>query len=285
MSSKIRIVTDSTSDIPSDVRERLGIEMVPLKVHFGVDVFMDGVTIESDEFYTKLAASEKLPTTSQPSPADFMEVYQRILQEEPGVQIISIHLSSALSGTYQSAVLANSLIEEEADITVIDSKSASYGFGKIVVAAAQMVQAGSTKEEILAEVQRLRNGLGLYFLVDTLEFLQKGGRIGKAAALFGTILNIKPILTVDDEGTVAPVDKVRGKKKAMQRIVDLLKEDFGNDPVHITLAYSKYEAGAQELHELAKVHFNIQETNYTKIGAVIGTHVGPGAAAIFMFRA
>ncbi|XEC96987.1 DegV family protein [Paenibacillus tarimensis] len=285
MSARIRIVTDSTADIPQDVRSRLDIEMVPLKVHFGDEEFLDAVNIGPEEFYTKLESSSVLPTTSQPSPADFVEVYQRILQEEPGAQIMSFHLSSAFSGTYQSAVLAHSLIEEEADITVVDSKSASYGCGMLAVSAAEMALAGKSKEDILAETQRLRSDMRLYFLVDTLEYLQKGGRIGKAAALFGSILNIKPILTVDNEGQVAPVDKVRGQKKAMNRIIELLKRDFGSEPVRIVMAYSHHRQPAEELCGLVRASFDVKDVHFTTLGAVIGTHTGPGAAAIFMFRA
>ncbi|WP_020615352.1 DegV family protein [Paenibacillus daejeonensis] len=284
MSTTIRIVTDSTSDIPQEVREELGIVMVPLKVHFGQEVYLDATTIGTDEFYSKLESSSQLPTTSQPSPNDFMEVYQEILKETPGAQILSFHLSSEMSGTYQSAVLAESLIEEETDITVIDSKSASFGFGMRVVEAARMAREGKSKEEILVRMEWLRDNMKLYFLVDTLEYLQKGGRIGKASALIGSILNIKPILTVDRDGIVAAVDKVRGQRKAMQRMIDLLKSDFGNEPVGIMMAYSKHKAAATDLSELAQAHFNVQHVDYTTLGSVIGTHVGPGAAAIFMFR-
>lgn len=284
MSATIRIVADSTADIPQELREELGIVMVPLKVHFGQDVYLDAVTITTDEFYAKLEGSSQLPTTSQPSPNDFIEVYNGILEETPDAQILSFHLSSEMSGTYQSAVLAESLIEKEADITVIDSKSASFGFGIRVVEAARMARAGKSKEEILERAAWLRDNMRLYFLVDTLEYLQKGGRIGKASALIGSILNIKPILTVDKEGFVASVDKVRGQRKAMQRIVDLLREDFKDEPVGIMMAYSKHQGAATELYELASSHFNVQQVDYTTIGSVIGTHVGPGTAAIFMFR-
>lgn len=282
---QVIIVTDSTADITRELREELGIVMVPLKVHFGHEVYEDSVTIESDEFFSKLVASDVLPTTSQPSPADFMEVYDRLMQEHPGASIISVHLSSALSGTYQSAVLATSLLEQEGDIEVIDSKIASYGYGIAVVKAARMAKEGAGKAEILAEIARLRDDIRLYFLVDTLEYLQKGGRIGKAAALFGSILNIKPILTVDNEGMVAAVDKVRGQRKAMARIMELLKQDFDGVPVHIMMASAQHEGNATELLELAKAHFDVREVGFTKLGAVIGTHVGPGAAAIFMTRA
>ncbi|HUC93419.1 MAG TPA: DegV family protein [Paenibacillus sp.] len=280
----VKIVVDSTADISRELRERLGIEMVPLKVHFGEEQFLDGVTIDPDDFYDKLASSPALPTTSQPSPIEFQEAYERILKETPDAQIISYHLSAKFSGTYQSATIGRTMLESDADITVIDSKSASCGFGLIAIRAAELAKEGRSKAEILAEIDRLSRDLKLYFLVDTLEYLQRGGRIGKAAALFGSILNIKPILTIDREGTVAPVDKVRGSKKAMQRIVELLEPNFGSDPVNVAIAWSKYDAAAKELLEMVRSRFNVQDVHETTLGAVIGTHVGPGTAAVFMYR-
>ncbi|WP_461671294.1 DegV family protein, partial [Mycobacterium tuberculosis] len=169
-----------------------------LKVLFGEETYVDAVTITSEQFYEKLKSVTALPTTSQPSPLEFSEAYERLLQEDPDGAIISIHISARLSGTYQSATIAQSMLEREADITVIDSRSASYGIGALVIRAAEMASAGHSKEEILAVVERLRNDSTIYFLVDSLEYLHKGGRIGRASALIGSILNIKPILSLDN---------------------------------------------------------------------------------------
>ncbi|MBD2871439.1 DegV family protein [Paenibacillus arenilitoris] len=284
MAGKVRIVTDSAADIPAEVRERLGISVVPCKVIFGEETYLDTVTIEIEQFYEKLAQSPSLPTTSQPSPMDFSDVYQRLLAEDANAPILSIHLSAALSGTYQSAVIAQSMIEEKADITVIDSKSASYGYGRRVVRAAEMAQAGEAVERIIEEVERLEKNTELYFLVESLDYLQKGGRIGKASAFIGSILNIKPILSLDPEGVVQAVDKVRGSKKAMQRIVDLLAQSFGDEPVHATMAWSYHKETAEELGELIKSRFNVQSMDKARIGSTIGTHTGPGTSAVFMHR-
>ncbi|CAH0120121.1 MULTISPECIES: DegV family protein [unclassified Paenibacillus] len=278
---KIRIVTDSTSDIPREVRERWGITMIPLKVHFGEEEYSDAVTIEPAQFYEKLQQASKLPTTSQPSPVDFVEVYER-LGAEPGTEIISFHLSAALSGTYQSAVLAKSMLEDKIDVTIIDSKSASYGFGMLVVTAARLAAEGKSKEEILEAVETLRQRRKLYFLVDTLEYLQKGGRIGKASAMLGTILNIKPILSIDDEGEVHAVEKVRGHKKAVARIIELLKGNLGSMRVNITIGYATDRSEAEAMEAQLREHFDVAEVDYTLIGSVIGTHVGPGVIAVFM---
>lgn len=283
--SVIRIVTDSTSDIPVELRESLGIEMVPLKVHFGEETFLDGVTLSPDEFYRKLAEAKSLPTTSQPSPVDFLEVYHRLLSEGPDVKIISLHLSSTFSGTFQAANLAKSMLEEKADhITMVDTRTATYGIGLMAVAAARAAREGSTVEEILALMDRLRDQMSLYFLVDTLEYLHKGGRIGKASAVFGTLLNIKPILSIDPEGYVYSVDKVRGTKRAMARIIELLKERH-QGPVSVTVAHAACLDQAEELSARLREHFDITDLLYTSIGPVIGTHVGGGTVGLFMVPA
>jgi DegV family protein with EDD domain len=280
--SKIRFVTDSTADIPAELRASLGIEVVPLKVHFGNDSYRDGVTIQSEQFYKMLTESSAMPTTSQPSPVDFLEIYKQ-LNTEPDVQIISIHLSSALSGTYQSAVLAKSLLNEKADITTVDSRTASYGLGLLVVAAAKAAQEGKSKEECLALIHKLREQSELYFLVDTLEYLQKGGRIGKASAIIGSLLNIKPILSIDPDGEVFSVDKVRGQKKAMQRIIELFQQNkMASQQVQAIIAHSNAHDTAEQFEGLLRENFQVASLTYTALGPVIGTHAGPGAIGIFM---
>ncbi|MFM9330221.1 DegV family protein [Paenibacillus mesotrionivorans] len=279
---RICIVTDSTSDIPPELRESLSIEMVPLKVHFGDEAYLDGITISPEDFYVKLAGEKRLPTTSQPSPLDFLAVYNR-LAAEPGTVIISIHLSSSFSGTYQSACMAKGMLETPADITVVDSRTATYGIGLLVVEAARAAKAGESKEYILKRVEELRKQTTLYFLVDTLEYLHKGGRIGKAGALLGSLLQIKPILSVED-GTVVSVDKIRGTKKAMIRIMERLAERY-QGPVRVAVAHANSMEYAEELSALIHQQFEVVEMMYTTIGPVIGTHVGGGTVGVFMVPA
>ncbi|MFE5319661.1 DegV family protein [Paenibacillus sp. NPDC056579] len=279
--SQVRVVTDSTADIPAALREALNIELVPLKVHFGTETFKDSVDMGPEQFFEKLVSFSSLPTTSQPSPVEFTETYKR-LADEYGGPIISIHLSSRMSGTYQSALLAQSMLEGEADLHVIDSKTASYGIGMMAVAAAEAAQQGKSKEEILEMIEAIRRDEKMYFLVDTLEYLQKGGRIGRAAALLGSLLNIKPILSISEEGEVYSIDKVRGHKKAMARIIELLKADFGDKPIHVTVAHANHMANAEELSSLILQSFNVASIGYASIGPVIGTHSGPGAVAAFV---
>lgn len=279
------IVTDSTSDIPEELIERLGIVVVPLKVMFGDQALLDGVDIKAAEFYQRLVAADKLPTTSQPSPIEFTEAYQRVLEQHPGAPIVSIHISTGMSGTFQSATLGKSMLEnEDADITLIDSRSASYGFGLMVVRAAEMAQSGASPQDIQAEAERLRSARSLYFLVDTLEYLQKGGRIGRAAAVLGTLLNIKPILSIDKEGVIYAVEKVRGRKKALVRVVELFKQELGSaGKVDVAVGHTVKPESADEILELLRQHFEVGNVVYSHIGSVVGTHVGPGCNAIYIW--
>ncbi|GIO38731.1 DegV domain-containing protein YitS [Paenibacillus antibioticophila] len=287
---QIIIVADSTADVPKAIVEEYGIHIVPMRLAFGEETFIEGIDITVEEFYDRLSKSRDLPTTSQTSPSQYVEVYRNLMQQYPGSPIISLHISSGMSGTYQSALLAKSMIEEEheadADITVIDSLCATYGFGLQVVLAARMAKAGASVEEIKAEVDRVGKARQLYFLVDVLEYLQKGGRIGKAAAILGTLLNIKPILSVDDEGVIYAVDKVRGHKKAVSRVIELFKNDYKDQKdINIAVCDCVNPEGAEEILRLMGEHFTIHEVVRTSIGAVVGTHVGPGTVATFIWPA
>ncbi|GIO58840.1 MULTISPECIES: DegV family protein [Paenibacillus] len=280
------IVTDSTADIPEDIAKQHDIHVVPLRLMFGEDTFEDGVDISAEVFYKRLVQSEQLPTTSQASPADYMQVYQEIMNEYPGSPIISFHISSGLSGTYQSATIAKSMLEGDPDITIVDSKSASYGFGLLVVHAARLAAEGKTAEEIVRSVEEVRRQRKLYFLVDTLEYLQKGGRIGKAAAMIGNLLNIKPILSIDEEGIIYAVEKVRGRKKALARILERFREDLGGvQNINVAVGHTADPASAEPVLEDLSRDFRLQEVVLTNIGPVVGTHVGPGTLAVFIWPA
>ncbi|OZB91833.1 DegV family protein [Paenibacillus sp. XY044] len=280
------IVTDSTADIPEDIAKQHDIHVVPLRLMFGEDTFEDGVDISAEVFYKRLVQSEQLPTTSQASPADYMQVYQDIMNEYPGSPIISLHISSGLSGTYQSAMIAKSMLEGDPDITIVDSKSASYGFGLLVVHAARLAAEGKTAEEIVRSVEEVRRQRKLYFLVDTLEYLQKGGRIGKAAAMIGNLLNIKPILSIDEEGIIYAVEKVRGRKKAMARILERFREDLGGvQNINVAVGHTADPASAEPVLEDLSRDFRLQEVVLTNIGPVVGSHVGPGTLAVFIWPA
>jgi len=278
--SQIKIVTDSTADLTPALIKEFNITVIPLKVLFGEKAYREGIDLTPAEFYDLLAISDKLPTTSQPSPGEFIELYEKLTAD--GSSVISIHISSAMSGTIQSALLAKNALPDR-DITVIDSRLVSMALGMVVLAAAQAVKEKKSKEEVLAKIQEVANKVRTYFVVDTLENLAKGGRIGKAAALMGTVLNIKPILTIED-GVIAPFEKVRGKGKALERIIELAK-DFAREHKNVRTAMVHGNA----LEELIKFHQKLAaEVHYIEnviceIGAVVGTHAGPGTIALFFY--
>ncbi|WP_322924726.1 DegV family protein [Paenibacillus campi] len=275
------IVTESTADIPAELIQAYAIQIIPLRLFFGQDSYADGVDITSAQFYERLAAAAQLPTTSQPSPADYAAMYERLLHEHPDSQIISIHLSSGLSGTYQSATIGRSMVEQEERITIIDSLSASYGYGMAVVHAARLARQGASVADIQASVARLLAGRELYFLVDDLEYLRKGGRIGRASATLGTLLNVKPILSIDEQGVIYPVEKVRGQKKAMARIVDMLRQKLTVRKIHLALGHTANRASCEPLLQMLREHYEITELVYSEIGPVIGTHTGAGTIAVY----
>lgn len=278
------IVTDSTADIPEELVNKYDIHVVPLRLMFGEETFEDGVDISAEVFYKRLVQSEKLPTTSQASPADYIEAYQNLMNMFPDSPIISFHISSGLSGTYQSALLAKSMLDDPPSIHVVDSKSASYGFGLLVVHAARLAAEGKTAAEILDAVEQVRRQRKLYFLVDTLEYLQKGGRIGKAAAVIGNLLNIKPILSIDEEGIIYAVEKVRGRKKAISRMIERFQADLGGiRNINVAVGHTADPASADPVLEELSRHYNLGEVVLTNIGPVVGTHVGPGTLAVFIW--
>ncbi|MBB5172119.1 DegV family protein [Texcoconibacillus texcoconensis] len=280
----VRIVTDSTADIPKEKADELGITVVPLKVHIDGVTYEDGVDLSALSFYEKLPRTESIPTTSQPTPHQFEMIYRELAENDPDSEIISIHLSSQLSGTYQSAYIASQTVGEELSLTVVDSKRASYAIGVIVVEVAKLAKEGASKQACLDRINELLEETKVYFMVDTLKYLEKNGRIGRASALVGSLLKIKPILSLTTEGEVYPHDKVRGQQKALKRVFEQFEEHFGNDAVHVGISHANVEGYARELMEKMKQQFNVTDECITDIGPVIGAHVGPGTVAISVAR-
>jgi len=276
--SKVVLFTDSTSDLPKRYVEEYDIRIVPLTVHFGDEEFMDGYDLTPAGFYNKLTSSSHHPTTSQVPPQRFVEEYEKELAK--GNSILSIHLSSKVSGTYQAAITAKNTLESQ-NIEVVDSKGMSIGFGLLVLEAAKMLKQGSGIKETADKVRAMSEKQQYYFSVDTLEFLKRGGRLSPMKAMIGTILNMKPILCVKD-GVVEPLDKVRGRKKVFSRLIELTKEagaDFSSQT--IAVAHASVPDVAAEFANEVKKELNPKEVLITEIGSVIGTHVGPGAISIF----
>lgn len=275
--SRIRIVTDSTSDLPPELAAQHGITVVPLEVFFGPDSFRDGIELGGDAFYEKLASSPHHPRTSQPSPADFAKVYEELTRD--GSAVISVHISEKLSGTLGSARLAQQMLQDK-EIHIFDSQSASLGLGLQVLAAADGVQAGLDAPAILQRLEQMAAATRVYFAVDTLEYLQRNGRIGKAQAMLGSLLSIKPLLQIEDGG-VAPLDKVRGQARVMPRLLELVREAVApGTPARFGLLHAQVPERAAALQAQLEADYPGSEFVTSSIGAVVGTHAGPGTFGI-----
>jgi len=269
-----KIVADSTCYLSADVLEKYDIRLVPLNVHFGKEqTFQEGVTLNNAQFYNMLAKAPELPTTSQPSPGQFLEVFSELAKA--GHDVVCIVISSKLSGTHQSAVDARQLLPD-ANIAVFDSYSTVAPMGLMVITAAEMAAEGRSLDEIVARLEQMRRDMKVYFVVDTLEYLQKGGRIGAASAFLGTLLKVKPILMLD-EGVIKPVDKVRSKRKAIQRLLDELGSHVSpGQPVQAIAMHAQALEEARELEAEVRRRFNCSRTLFGEVGPAIGAHTGPG---------
>lgn len=278
----IKLVVDSTADLSQEIIEKYDIKVVPLNVHFGEDLYKDGIDLNTESFFEKLKGTKVMPRTSQPSPGDFHNVYTSLLAE--GHSVISIHISSNLSGTYQSATIAKNMLSDS-DINIIDAKSASLGLGLIAYECAKLIEKGEKDvNAIIAIINNIIEDQIIYFGVDTLEFLKKNGRIGKASALIGTLLNVKPILTLNNDGVVSPAGKVRGKSKVIPYLVEKAYEKFGDQEVNIAIAHALSEKQKDVLLKAAKEKLNVAEVLEGNIGSVIGTNAGPGVIAIVVHK-
>lgn len=276
----VRIVTDSTADIPREQADALRITVVPLTVFFGNEAYLDGVELDSETFYAKLQASKDLPRTSQPSPAAFQEAYKRLIDEGADA-ILSIHLSSKLSGTYQSACTGrDSLPEDVKKIEIIDSQNISVGMSQAIMQAAEEARQGLSLEEIKTHVFDKLSRTHILAVLDTLEFIRRGGRIGGASALLGTMLSFKPIISLKN-GEVVPVERPRTRSKAYERVAQLTREMSQIE--QIIIAETNDEVG-QQLAQALKAVYPGKIPIY-KLGAVLGTHTGPGAAAVAVITA
>lgn len=269
---RVRVVTDSTANVPEDLVRRLNLEVVPLQVIFGSEVYRDGVDISNAEFYRRLKEAKELPHTSQPSAGDFAAVYRKLTAD--GSSVVSIHISSRLSGTVASAQTAQGMVPE-GRITVIDTLNASMALGLIAMRAAEAAQAGRTHEEVVAVAEELTPRVQLQFIVDTLEYLHKGGRIGGAAALLGSVLSLKPVLTVRD-GRVEALERVRTKAKAVDRLVERIGDAAANGKLHVAVLHGNAPEEAVALAERLTARFKPVEVFTGEIGPTLATHTGPG---------
>jgi DegV family protein with EDD domain len=275
LSRSFAVVTDSTSDLPDDWRHRYGIEVVPLKVLFGKETFRDQVDMTSDEFFNRLAASSSLPTTSAPSPGEFAEVYQRLAKDHDGC--ISIHIGAALSATAEAARVGAEAVDGF-KVNVIDSQSVSMPIAFLCRVAAE----SATLEEATAAVEQRVPKCRVLALLDTLRYLEMGGRLSRAQAMIGTMLDLKPLLLVSENAEIKAVDRVRTRSRAIPRMVEFFRSE---QPVeYVAVMHAQAKEDAERIAKDLRSELPNQEITIGQIGCVLGTHTGPRALGIVYIK-
>ena len=275
----IKIVTDSTADVPQELMERYDIREVPINIQFGTETYQEGVEIDRPTFFRKL--EEVMPTSSQPSPGQLVEVYRPLAED--GHSIISIHVTSKHSGTYQSAMLAKSMLPK-ADVEVFDTLSISIGTGYQVLAAARAAEEGQSMGEIIQLLEGIRSRMHLYLTPATLKYLQKSGRVGKLAGALASLLNVKPVIKVED-GVLEAFQNVRTRSKAIDRLVELTAEAVGTtEPVKLGIPHAQIPAEAEKLRQRLESTFNCDEMHVVDLACSLTVHGGPGIIGLISYR-
>jgi len=274
-----KIVVDSSSDIPRDLASQLGIITVPMPVFINGQSFDEGVDIFPEQFYADFNSYQELPKTSQPNPSHLQEAYEKVLAA--GDEVIAIHLSSGLSSTYQMAVMVRDMCSQPEKVHVIDSLGASLGFGLQAVLANAIIKEDNS-EDVLKRILDIRDKMRYIFTIDTLEYLVKGGRIGKTAGFVAGLLDVKPILHINPQGKIDVFRKVRSRKAALRKLIDIMEAEI-IDPENqvLGISHSACLNDALGLAEDIRSRFRVKDLIISDIGCVIGSHVGPGTIALF----
>ncbi len=277
--SSIAIVTDSTAYIPTELSAQYELSVVPLVLIWAGQTYEDGVDMQPGEFYRRLQGAKVMPTTSQVSVVSMRDTFKRLIDR--GSEVLGVFLSAKLSGTVQSALQARDEIGSAGDkVTIVDGNATAMALGFQVLAAARAAQAGASVQECAQLVERSRDHVGVYFAVDTLEFLHRGGRIGGATRFIGSALNLKPILALKD-GRVEAEDRVRTKSKALDRVLELVSGQVrGKSNVRLATVHANAEAEAQQLLERASRELGAIESILADVSPVVGTHAGPGTVGL-----
>ncbi len=277
--SKVKIVTDSTVDVPKEELDALGVEVVPLTITIDGESYVDGVDVSAKEYITLLKEAKDIPRTSQPAAGVFAEIYDRLGAN--GSEVISIHISSGMSGTFNSAQSGAEISTSK--VTVFDSKFISFALGFQVVEAAKMANEGKTVEEIVGRLNQIRENTSLYIMVDTLDYLLKGGRIGRGKALVGSLLKIKPIASLAD-GVYTPVSKVRTYPQLIKYLVKQLETETVNKTIKsVGIAHADTFDLATKLKEAIARESQFNDIKIVDTTPIISTHTGPGAIALMYF--
>ncbi len=276
----LRIVTDSTCDLPADWYERYGIDVVPINIQFGAETFAEGVDIDRATFYRKIADAGSLPTTSQPSVGQFMEAYRRIAGD--GDPILSIHVTGKLSGTTRSAEMAREELAGQAEIYVVDSLCGSAAMGYMCVEARQLAEEGLPAEEIVARLEARRPHINIFLTLDTLEYARMSGRVGTLGAALGSLLNVKPVVALED-GLLEAKERVRTRGKSLDRLLELMADRVGTSPVKLAVMHAEAIEEAGALLEKAMDMFSADEGFVTDMATSLAVQFGPGTVGLVSY--
>jgi DegV family protein with EDD domain len=271
----VKIVTDSTSDIPTEIAKNLGITVVPCYVRFGKEVFRDGVDLHTEEFYKKLIVSHIHPNTAQPSPGDFADFYNKLAESTDS--IVSIHISSKLSGVYNSALQAKKLVDSKCQIEVVDSLFNSVGLGLIVIAAAKLANSGANMQLVLEEVTHAISQIKMLGIFDTLKYMIRGGRITKLKGAIASVIGVKPMLTFRD-GEVIQAGLARTYSKGMHKLVEYVKSNM--PIIDLAITHSAFLEGAKSLKKHLADIFPEERILISELGPALGVHGGPGVLLV-----
>jgi DegV family protein with EDD domain len=277
--SKIAVVTDSTTYMPPELVKKYSISVAPQVLIWGDETYKDGVDIKSQEFFTRLKTAKVMPTTSQVAVVSFQEIFQDLVDK--GHEVLALLVSSRLSGTVQSAMQARDLMSSAREkVNVVDSQSVAMALGFQVLAVARALEDGASLKDSIALAEKSYQYTGVFFAVDTLEFLHRGGRIGSAQRFLGTMLNMKPILAIQD-GRVEGIDRIRTKNKAHDRVLELTTEKVaGRTPVRLATLHANAAEDAKALLARAEQALNPVESLFTEVSPTVGTHAGPGTVGL-----
>ena len=278
----IELVTDSTCDLPPGLPEKHNIHIVPVNIQFGAETYRENVTLSAEEFYRRIEAEGVLPQTSQPSVGEFAEAYRALAGE--GVEIISAHVTAKLSGTYQSACLAAERVAGEVKVHVIDGMAGSAALGWMMVEASRLRSEGWPAAKIAARLKAQCPRITIYFAVDDLKFARMSGRVGKLAGVIGSVLNIKPIIKLED-GLLDVCDRVRSRKAAVRRILDLTRDHVGDSPVRVGVVHAQAPHRAAALLAEARRALNVREAFATDVAISLAVHFGPGTLGLITYPA
>jgi len=276
----LRIVTDGAADILPEWEKEYGIDMIPVNILFGEKSYLQGVELDNEGFYKLVDESKRVPKTSQPSPHQFVEFYRKIAQK--GDTILSIHITAVLSGTYASSISAAKELKGEFNVIPIDSAVGSLGIGLMCREARKMERAGKSVDQIIKYLENIKHNIRVILTLDTLEYAKMSGRVKTLQAALASLLNVKPIAILRN-GDLNMAERVRTRKAALDRVIQIAEEEYGNKPVYLAVVHARDPKSGNSLLEEAKNHFNCKETMMSELSISIAANLGPGTVGLIIY--